>query len=463
MFKKVRQLSLSHPSLFVFGLAFLYVLLAGLFIQLIFLPFLAPSNISEGNGLLSGYDGPKFHRIAVEAASRIKELGWMAWQLKPENQIVSGIASIFYRLITPKPWILLPLNGLLHGIASLALFELLVIIISRRDLAFISTLPFIFFPSSLLWNAQLHNENYIVPGVLLYSFGWVYLADSKRAINLKKSWKAIFCLISGSLLVWLVRSYISLILVMLALISVLVLVIVNFIRWIKKSVSFKSFSQFVSIIIITWLMSSPSLFFREILGATTSEKDTPVLSLGFEVEATNPTKGVAWKKTPWIPELIDGKLHELSNTRAKFIQEWAYAGSQIDTDIVFSSAMDFLKYIPRALEIAFLAPFPQDWLASGYKKSASLMRKESAAEMIMVYFCLVGLLYSLGKYRTRIETWILVILSVGMLIMYTCAIPNVGSLYRFRYPYLMPLVCLGLSGLILVYKKIFQRNTRETN
>jgi len=202
---------------------------------------------------------------------------------------------------------------------------------------------------------------------------------------------------------------------------------------------------------------------KEISGSTANSKtDTPALSYGFDVgQVINPTKGVRWKPTPWIPEIIDGKLHDLANTRAKFIKEWAYAGSQIDIDIEFNEAADMLRYTPRALEIAFLAPFPNNWFSSGYKNSSNLMRKESAGEMIIVYFCLVGLLFSLWKYRARIEMWILVILSVCMLIMYTCAIPNVGSLYRFRYPYLMPLVCLGLAGLIMFGQRFLHHPDQE--
>jgi hypothetical protein len=183
MWNKVKTYALFHPQLSIFCLAFLYVVMAGLFIQLIFLPYIAPPSMNAGNGLLSGYDGGKFHRIAMEASIQIKEIGWSAWRLKPAGQIVSGIASIFYSLITPKPWVLLPLNGFLHGIASLALFEILLIIVGKQGLVFISSLPFVMFPSSLLWNAQMHNENFVIPGVLLFLYGWIYLADVQRGLE----------------------------------------------------------------------------------------------------------------------------------------------------------------------------------------------------------------------------------------------------------------------------------------
>ena len=47
---------------------FFFTLLSGLFVQLVFLPYIAPS-IHAGNGLIKGVDGSKFHKWAVEAAT----------------------------------------------------------------------------------------------------------------------------------------------------------------------------------------------------------------------------------------------------------------------------------------------------------------------------------------------------------------------------------------------------------
>jgi hypothetical protein len=103
MWIKINAFIFSRPRLFLFCLAYFYVVLAGILIQLVFLPYIAPPSMNAGNGLLIGFDGLKFHTYTVEAPTRIKEIGWSAWSLKPEKQIFSGIASIFYTLISPKP------------------------------------------------------------------------------------------------------------------------------------------------------------------------------------------------------------------------------------------------------------------------------------------------------------------------------------------------------------------------
>jgi hypothetical protein len=469
MWIKIKAFTFYRPRLFLFCLAFFYVVLAGLLIQLVFIPYIAPHSMDAGNGLLSGYDGSKFHHIALDASVRIKAIGWSTWSLKPEGQIVSGIASIFYTLIMPKPWVLLPLNGILHGIASLALFEIILIIVGNRGLAFLSALPFLLFPSSLLWNAQMHNENYVIPGVLLILNGWVYLADIQRGLDLRKSWKAILSLIIGSVLVWEVRANIMSILNLLGFLVITLIIILNTILSIKKKIRFRSVTYYIGLLTLVWVMSSPTIFnmIDQKLGNASVPSEVSS-SFSLDIGSSPDVKmniwanvPFSWTKTVWLPKQIDSKFRDLSQTRAKFVMVWSYAGSQIDTSVAFGNALEVIKYIPRSLEIGFLAPFPSDWFTGGYKSAASIMRKESGAEMFIVYVCLLGLVFLLWHFRKKIEIWVIFLISTGMLIVYTCTVPNVGALYRFRYPYLMPLVCLGLSGVILFCQQII--HSRQLN
>ncbi len=463
MFRKINNFTNSHPRIFVFCLAFFYVVLAGIFIQLLFLPHLAPHGISVRKGLLSGYDSPKFHLIAENASTMIREYGWSFWKIKPEGQIISGIASIFYALFTPEPWVLLPLNGIMHGIASLALFETLSVICDNRKLALFSSFPFILFPSSLLWNAQIHNEIFVIPGVMLILFGWVSLADKYHVMKFIKSFMAFFCIIIGSFIVWAIRDQIMTIIHLCELLAILLIICYGAIQLIRKSIRFSNLFVHIGLLTLIWLIGSPDLFNKIDMGYIYSSKsDDSSFTSGLESDITDQSKiRVTWVKTAWLPDEIDNNMHTLSNIRYKFIKYWSDSGSQIDTEVVFGQALDIITYFPRAMEVSFLAPFPVDWLASGYKKGGDLMRKESGFEMIIVYICLIGLLYSAWHFRTKVEIWILATLTVGMLFVYSCAIPNVGALYRFRYPYLMPLVCLGLAGVILIFQKYMKTTKPE--
>ena len=74
------------------------------------------------------------------------------------------------------------------------------------------------------------------------------------------------------------------------------------------------------------------------------------------------------------------------------------------------------------------------------------MRRIVAAEMVVVYFSLLLLPYALWRWRRSAPMWILLLFCMGMLLIYAIAAPNVGTLVRFRYPYLMPIVGLGVAG-----------------
>jgi hypothetical protein len=472
MIKHVKAFAISHPALFIFELAFFYVLIAGFFIQFIFLPYLAPANLSQGDGLLSGYDGYKFHRIAVNLSQEIKANGWSEWYLWPEGQIVSGIASVFYTLITPKPWVLLPLNGILHGIAGLALWGIISTICKNKSLILISSLPFILFPSSLLWNAQIHNENYAIPAILLFFYGWIYLSDVKRGLELKKSWKAFVCIFLGSLMNFMVRDYIQSILSWIALLVFFLLVISTFIQLIKKEILIKKGFSYIVFIGLVWILSNPGLFKwvdtnithykNDNIASDTLNLDAGTLNTSWtqdnQVQADKYTTW--WMKSKILPQAIDSKFMDLAKMRLRFIRSWNYAGSQIDSNVIFRKSTDVIEYMPRALIISLFAPFPEDWFTNGYKKAANLMRKESSFEMMICYVCLLGLFFSGWYFRKRIEFWVLLAFAVGMLTIYTCTIPNIGALYRFRYPYYMPLICVGLLGLMMFIKKIIFRSEK---
>ena len=148
----------------------MYTVIAGLFVQLILLPYVFPA-WTNGNGLLVGMDGGKFHRIALELAQRINEIGWSQWQLLPDGQLVSGIAAICYVLIYPAPWSVLIVNGILNASACIFMYLLLSNISKSQKIGY-GSLPFFFFPSNLLWNTQFHNENYVIPGVVFILYGW---------------------------------------------------------------------------------------------------------------------------------------------------------------------------------------------------------------------------------------------------------------------------------------------------
>jgi hypothetical protein len=71
--------------------------------------------------------------------------------------------------------------------------------------------------------------------------------------------------------------------------------------------------------------------------------------------------------------------------------------------------------------------------------------------MTGVYLALVMLPYAIWRWRTRSETWLILLFSVGMMLVLALVVANVGTLYRMRYPYLMSLVGFSFAAATALY------------
>ena len=108
-----------QPVGIFFVLVFIYPIITGLLLQLLILPHFLPA-WHAGNGILVGSDLIEFHQSAVSLSEKIQDEGWQVWTPQPEGQMVVGTAAIFYTMIAPQPWALLPFSALLHTIAAWA-------------------------------------------------------------------------------------------------------------------------------------------------------------------------------------------------------------------------------------------------------------------------------------------------------------------------------------------------------
>ena len=163
--------------LIIWGAFFISTLLMGLLVQLLLLPHVFPA-WHAGDGLLVGLDSVAFHKIAVGLAERIHGEGWSVWTLRPGGQPVAGVAAIFYTLITPQPWVVLPLNAVLHATAGLVLMRMANYVCGNWRKSLLATFPFVFFPSTLTWTSQMLNDSYAILGGLLFIYGWIILLYS---------------------------------------------------------------------------------------------------------------------------------------------------------------------------------------------------------------------------------------------------------------------------------------------
>ncbi len=445
---------LSRPQV-LWAVIFFYTLASGLFVQLILLPHIVPS-WHQGNGLIEGMDGRKFHRIALELSQAIQTKGWGAWEPLPQDQIVSGIAAIFYTLIYPAPWSVLPFNALLNAFTGTGFYLLMGLLVGDEKKGLVATLPFIFFPSAMLWNTQFHNENYVVPGVVFILLGWMIIYSPKYHlphIRPAMGLSALALIALGGLFLLVTRE--ETLLAMSVLCATGALVMNGLWLWqkIKAAGSTRILLYRVS---LSWLACILMLVVQS-FNVLNDSRIRPGDSVrAIEKFPEDPSKvrdsgrnGLKWQQSAWLPKFIDVQFNTLAMTRASFLRGAQKSGSLIDEQMAFESAHDIIVYVPRALEIGLFSPFPHIWFEKSGEASGSAMRLEAAAEMAFAYVCLLGLPIFAWKNRRKHGFFPMLWLCVGMLILYAITTPNQGALYRFRYPFYMPLVCVGLSGWLL--------------
>jgi hypothetical protein len=419
---------------------FAYPLTVAFFVQLVLLPHIFPA-WHAGNGLLIGGDWVSFHRLALSLAEQIQAQGWQAWTITPGGQPMSGIAAIFYVLITPQPWAVIPLNAALHATAAFLLFHIVLGWVQDRRIAFLSVLPFWLYPSALTWYAQMHNDTFFIFGFIL--FVWALL-QFLQFQSLPILFRNLALLALGVFLIGLVRPYALEMLQWLSLVAMLFAAVILVRRAALKQQPWQYTVGALVLFALIFTLMRPatvqqiSRWFRQ-----------PAAPVQRTELVTKPRQEnlpvLVWTKTGF-PDFMEQRAFRLAETRDKFRFLKPHAKSNIDEEIGFSQMSDIIFYLPRALQIAFLAPFPADWFGEGSYEQNTLMRRISAFEMIGIYLALAFLPYAVWRWRTNPQVWMVLMLCVGMMLIYTLVVVNIGTLYRFRYGFMMTIVALGLSG-----------------
>lgn len=451
---------------YFFVLVFCWSLLTGLFIQKVALVYIFPG-MNAGNGILVGGDSMLFHNIAADLALKIHQEGWSTWTLYPQNQPVAGILAIFYALFTPQPWVILPWNAFLHALTAYFLLRIFLHIFSEPKTAYIASLPLAFFPSAFTWTAQMHNENYAVLGSVLMLYSACLAVKNTPKIDWKRILGMIISGVIGAALLLMVREYMYEMLFAFSTIFILLYLMVKVIReWIHHTKILDIFIRllplFAFLLIQTLIFTHKMQPFEgpSVPSQTPTTQTTTVSAAPLENEGD--FSKAQWQATPWLPTALDEKIHEVIEMRDHQLTLFPNGATNVDAEVKFTSGLDVIKYIPRAFQLGFLSPFPLDWLSEGSKVTSRLMRLDSMVEMIIAYSCLLALPYVIWhKFRDpsfRVFLWI----CSAMIITYAIGMPNIGTLYRFRYVFYMPLVGLGLSGWVYYFQERKQKKKLQS-
>jgi hypothetical protein len=422
----------------LWGLFFLYPFFASIFVQLILLRYIFPQ-WNAGEGMLVGGDWLSFHQLAVALADKINHFGWSAWVLRPANQAPAGIAAIFYVLIAPKPWVMIPLNAALHATAAFTLVKILTVFTNNKKTAILAALPFWLYPSALTWYAQIHKDGYFIAGFLLFVFGWMLILQIERHHFWLTLLRSTLFILSGAFLIWVVRIYSVEMIQGVGFLALASATIIFLYRASKKKLAWMQAGITSLVLLVVMVAINPRILPKNIYTSP-----APASSAA-EEDVVVQVPPVLWRNTSW-PGFIENRAFSLSITREGYRLGYPNAGSNVDVTIAFHQVSDLIFYLPRAAELGFLAPFPVDWFGQGSQGANTIMRRISGFEMIGIYAGLFLLPLAIWRWRKKPELWCVLLFCIGMIMIYALVVANIGTLYRFRYGFIMTLVGLGLAA-----------------
>jgi len=456
----------------VFLCTIAYVLALGALLQKVLIP-LTPWH--GGHGLIAGKDWVFFHRLAVEISEAIGSVGWKAWELRPAGQLPAGIAAALYALTgIESPMLLLPINALLYAIAAWALFRIGIVLFASEQIAAIAILPVYFFPSSAMVWGQIHKDVWMLSGCLLGLLAIVSMQATSAITEdiICATMRSVALFVTGIFLVWLVRPH-AVPLVYTALMaatvwSILAVLLARDARHPKS----------VRILCLLSLILAGSFYCLQAdtrPGKTSQWTDTAraihrdILKNKSKTPRTS-TSGKARhysSKAPvarhtWWPESIRNKVKQLSDKRKNFIISYSATGSAIDHEISWSTPDEAVAYLPRASLLALCAPFPTMWFRKGASNISRVTRSVSALEMSLLYTGYVGIALALvlRTIRWRILLSLLFFAYIySVIVIYL--LPNLGTVYRVRYPAMIVLGACGLGALASLWQSL-QHHARGT-
>jgi hypothetical protein len=424
------------PRLFyIWAAVFLYALLAMFFYRQVLLPLVEPK---LWNGLIPG-DPQYYHHLAAGMAERIVKEGWSSWIFRPQGNGNVGILAAVYAVFGSNPSLIIPINALLHSVAFLALFGIAREHLPLR-LAAVVCMPFVLSPYMISWYSQPNKDSFVAAGVFLFLYGCIQVTKNVAHIEGKKKfWYGLISFGFGAILISIARPY---------LIGIL-----QVINWILFPISVVflwrvvAIKKFLSPTIAIIRVLAIAVLLIAIMPLTKSWYGNAVT---WDAEyATSHPDAVSWDRTKWLPEELDYKLYGIAVTQRHtynyLINDTNVTTREmlIDLDHKFSNATDVLEYLPRSIQIGIFAPFPNKWSFMGIP-SKSVFRNFVTFEMVLIYASLVFFAIGVVKFTRDVSSYLVMLYCVPIISLYALATPHIGALYRYRFPFILILVTLGL-------------------
>lgn len=413
--------------------AFSYALTVALVLQKLVLPMI-PS-MHAGHGLMPD-DAIYFHGVAVEMAERIRQHGWSEWHLIPSSSATGhvGLLAAVYAVFGPEPAWFLPINAGFHALGSVLVVLIALQILPTRSgfrAGLVAGFCFLIFPSALVWFGQNHKDAFVIAGFLLCLLAFIrtLVASGGRRLLVN------ICMFStGLALVAIMRAHMVLILSVAFIGAFLLMCAIWLLR--RERSELRGLGGLLALVIVG-LLAIPML-------PTKNE---------FAEGGGIFTTGWQWHDSSYLPGAVDELLERITSVRVHFVNYGlsVEAGSIIDADVKPRDATEVVTYLPRALQIGLLAPFPDFWM-----ERLSLARVIGALETLVFYLFIPGAIYLLMRRMTR-PLVVSLAVAGALLLVHAYVSPNLGTLHRVRYGQWLVFLVVGACGWALLFERLMAR------
>ncbi|MFJ7565836.1 hypothetical protein ACIQW9_02605 [Herminiimonas sp. NPDC097707] len=434
-------------AIIVFICAFLYAIV----MMTVSREIVVPRMTSSTTGHIAG-DPQYYHELALQKAEDIRVGGYKEFELRPGGNAPGGVASLLY-LVSDSSFGIVVLNAILHGASTLIMLMILLCWFPMR-ISLIAILPLAISPYMMVWFSQINKDSFVLTGVLFFTYGLIRLLQSKETHKpCPNELGSLLPLMSGIFLIWLMRPYVNQILFPVSVFIILFVSVIQLRKGLKIQEFRKLFLCGFFLLIALFFLGKGAASDVTLDRLNTWESSVEMQSHNsVAAECFANIDGQVWHNEEFLPDFIEHKLKAMMGQRCMIFtlldtQDNATTlFSFVDRDVFPSGSLEALLYLPRAALLGIFSPLPEHWDYIFVYRS-SVFYTITPIEAIMFYIGLISMSVWIFIKREW-SALVPIVLSFSVMTVYGMATPFIGALYRYRYPWWVMLICLGLAALL---------------
>jgi hypothetical protein len=401
-----------------------------------------------------GHDSVTFQAMADEMATHIQTRGWSEWSFGPNLQRIVGIIAAIYAITgVHEPFIVTPLYALFYAVSAVCIYRTASLLSGSEAGGWYAAAAFLLFPSAATIYADMHKDAVSSAGLLLLVSTLAEL-ETRERVGLREGSSYLAISVVAVLLLWLVRPYLIKLCLGMLFFGLIAVLAANAVLMARRRFDPRRYLPYLALFVL--------------MAGITSYSSAPLMDASpnpIPIQIPLGTQSADHSSNTEGPSLLD-RLFNRTVAPVLYVRSGfalTPGGSVVDKDVRITSFSDLATYLPRTMQIAIFAPFPNMWFERGMTAGARMMRLVSGLEMAICYILFVGYIFLVPSLRrNRIAAFVFVMTaSLTLLCVLGLAVPNIGTLYRMRYPIFMLVAGLGASGWAVLFAKLRARAKLE--